>query len=436
MTVSNTQVSETYDGDGIQVEFAIPFNFQPGQASSVTKVILIAADDTETTLVEGDDYNLLPLGDNPTKADLSDGTTPNGAPGGAEKVRVERVTPRTQPSDLDAGGSSTPYSPVTVENALDRAVRILQEIDASLTTVESATSTNTLISGALVPDWVSGEDYTLEQIVIFNLRIYRALVTHTSGGDFNTDLVASKWELVKTQGTQGLTGPQGATGATGSTGAKGDQGPAGSDGVFSEIANQAEAEAGVNNTKGMSPLGTKQAINDQVGTLRDTDFPALVTRVTSAEESIAVLNNKVSKLEGASQVSRATGSQRVLNNQSTAVPIIGKDSSVGAGERLELNPVGATSAQVMVEIYRKDDAEERFVRASLELHYISGTWYLGTKNIITLQGEDSGVNFEVSQDGDNVAQVSYTSDDMVGGNYDSASYLRYLIEEIPATLGF
>jgi hypothetical protein len=58
-------------------------------------------------------------------------------------------------------------------------------------------------------------------------------------------------------GPQGPQGPQGATGPTGATGATG---PAGADGIFSEIASQAEAEAGTDNTKGMTPLRTKQEI--------------------------------------------------------------------------------------------------------------------------------------------------------------------------------
>lgn len=436
MTVANTTTSETYDGDGVQTTFAIPFDYQSGQASQVTKVIIIAADETETILVEGDDYALVPAGNDPTDADLGQGTTPHGAPSNTEKVRIERITPRTQPSDLDAGGASTPYNPLTVENSLDRLTRLVQELDTTLQEVESSSSTSTTISGVIITDWASGEDYALNQVVIFNLRQYRALEAHTSGGDFNTDLVANKWELIKTQGIEGARGPTGFTGATGAKGDTGAQGPAGADGVFSAIATQLEAEAGTENTKGMTALRTKQAIDEQVGELRDTDFPALQSRVTTAENNIAILTNKVSKLEAKSQVSRASGSQRMLNNQSVAVALVGEDSSDGAGDRLELNPVGATSAQIVVEIYRKDDAEERFVRAFLELHFIGGTWYLGTKNIITLQGGDSGVNFEVSQDGNDVAQVSYTSDNMVGGNYASASYIRYLIEEIPATLGF
>lgn len=48
---------------------------------------------------------------------------------------------------------------------------------------------------------------------------------------------------------------------TTTSGASGPQGEPGADGVFSEIASQAEAEAGTDNLKGMSPLRVKQAID-------------------------------------------------------------------------------------------------------------------------------------------------------------------------------
>lgn len=49
--------------------------------------------------------------------------------------------------------------------------------------------------------------------------------------------------------------------ATTTSGASGPQGEPGADGVFSAIASQAEAEAGTDNVKGMSPLRVKQAID-------------------------------------------------------------------------------------------------------------------------------------------------------------------------------
>ena len=61
-------------------------------------------------------------------------------------------------------------------------------------------------------------------------------------------------------GPRGLQGLKGDTGATGPVGATGAMGPAGTNGVFSAIATKAEAEAGTDTVKGMTPLRVKQAI--------------------------------------------------------------------------------------------------------------------------------------------------------------------------------
>jgi hypothetical protein len=68
--------------------------------------------------------------------------------------------------------------------------------------------------------------------------------------------------------------PTGDTGATGATGA------AGADGVLSEIADQSEAEAGTNNTKGMTPLRVKQAV-DNYGLLAANDLSDVASPATA-----------------------------------------------------------------------------------------------------------------------------------------------------------
>ena len=68
------------------------------------------------------------------------------------------------------------------------------------------------------------------------------------------------------RGPTGPTGLTGATGPAGTNGTNGADGADGADGIFSAIASQAEAEAGTNNTKGMTPLRVKQA-NTVVGSV-------------------------------------------------------------------------------------------------------------------------------------------------------------------------
>jgi hypothetical protein len=64
-----------------------------------------------------------------------------------------------------------------------------------------------------------------------------------------------------TTGVLDLTIPRGSDGTQGPAGADG------SDGIFLSIASQSEAQTGTENTKGMTPLRTKEAINAQVGAI-------------------------------------------------------------------------------------------------------------------------------------------------------------------------
>jgi len=84
------------------------------------------------------------------------------------------------------------------------------------------------------------------------------------------------------QGNIGATGPTGPQGPTGATGATGPQGPAGADGIFSAIATKAEAEAGTENTKGMTALRVSEAIAVQAAAAgTESSFNA----VPSAEQT-------------------------------------------------------------------------------------------------------------------------------------------------------
>jgi len=47
-----------------------------------------------------------------------------------------------------------------------------------------------------VKTWIPNKLYTQDQEVVINDNLYTADSTHTSGGDFATDLAAGKWTLV------------------------------------------------------------------------------------------------------------------------------------------------------------------------------------------------------------------------------------------------
>lgn len=164
-----------------------------------------------------------------------------------------------------------------------------------------------------------------------------------------------------------------------------------------------------------------------IDTIQNTTIPGLVL-------DIGKLDGRITNIENNFQLSNASGEQP-LDNNAGPIAIVGGDLSSGKGNRWELNTEGATSARIRAEIYRKDDAEERFTVAMLEMHFLRGSnqWVIGRTWTTAFIGEPDGVDFTVvttNVGGFYVGQVYYTSDDMVGGNYDSASYIRFLLEEI------
>lgn len=287
-----------------------------------------------------------------------------------------------------------------------------------------------LENGDPIPQWSTGVLYTVNYCVIKDNALYICTTEHTSG-TFSTD-VLTKWTAVTgstgSQGVQGDKGEKGDTGSTGATGAAGANGAPGADGVFSAIASEGEAKTGTDNTKGMTPLRVQQAQE------------ALVTRISDNETDILALQNSISAIDARlyavegdqGDTVRANGRIR-LENGATNEDLLGKDvpGLDGRGNRLELNPVGAVSAAIVCEIYRKDDSEVRFSRQTWEIHYVDGTWYIGKKSELVLGGGNpSGVTLEVTQDGDGVATVNVTADTMSGANYSSASYIKYKLLEI------
>jgi len=292
---------------------------------------------------------------------------------------------------------------------------------------------------AVIEDWAPGIDYTLDQMVFvegqgvgFINKMYRCIVPHTSLA-WVTDWGNNLWEekpLKGTKGDQGDAGGVGAAGPQGVPGANGANGAPGNDGIFSQIASQAEAQAGADNTKGMTPLRTKNAIDTQVPLLAvvTTAQADIVTNATNISSN----TSRINVLEGLSPLTRARGEQRINNNQLVAQDIQGKLllGENGKGNDFKLDGDGATSARIEVEIYREDDAEIRFTTVLLRAQFVNGAWYIARENTTVLVGGDDGVEFLINNLAGNEGQIQYTSDNMAGGNYRDESYVRYFIEEI------
>jgi len=303
---------------------------------------------------------------------------------------------------------------------------------------------------ATINDWIPSKAYVEDEVVIvtteaaqFNNFVYRCITGHTSLS-FATDWGNGLWERVRYQGIQGVDGPQGVVGPAGADGAIGAAGPAGADGVFTEIASQLEAETGADNTKGMSPLRTSQAITAQtLATVAQVatntaNIATLQTSVTTLQNLTADLDSRVTVLETISPLSRILGEQKILNNTLVAIDIEGADAAPdGAGARFEIHSSGAKSARVHIEIYREDDAEVLFTTCVLLLHLVNDVWYAERENTTIIVGNPDGVVFGITTTeplaGVFVGQVNYTSSNMVGGNYKDESKVKYSIQELSDT---
>lgn len=197
-----------------------------------------------------------------------------------------------------------------------------------------------------------------------------------------------------------------------------------------DIAGLVLVDAGLQNQIDNITIDSAQITQNQndIATINNTTIPAINTEINK-------LKGRVAAVENSTTLSNASGEQNVENNAGP-IAIVGGDISTGSGNRWELNSDGATSARIRAEIYREDDAETRFTVAMLEMHFLSttNTWVIGRTWTTAFEGNPDGLDFTVVTTdlggGIYVGQVYYTSDNMVGGNYNPSSYVRFLLEEI------
>jgi len=441
MTVANQQTTQTYNGDGNTTDFAIVFDLMEGDRDHV-KVILIDLDGTPIPQVESTHYefdNVL----NPTRVEMI------VAPTVGQKLIVKRVSPKVQDTNLLDG---VPFPGETVEKQLDRHTFILQEICRDIDEIESDVSnpSNTVSAGAVAVDFESQIQYSEGQLIIVEDRIYRATTDFTSDTP-ESDIVNGLLNLLQTQGIQG---PAGNTGMMGPQGIQGPQGPAGvnggngADGLITAIASQAEAEAGVENTKAMTALRTSQAIAAQVPNL-----PVITAVVDKAAENMGRLDNLDLELERIenlveTKTGRSAGSQKIRNSQVVPLALLGKFApdtfDRGRGSRLLRDGDGTEFAEAKVYIRRQtDDAADgfRFISFKLIFHYIASKneWFIqrGDTELLDQSLELEGVMLSIVTDpATKEGQVFYMSDLMPGNGHDDdigtapASVIKWLIQEI------
>jgi hypothetical protein len=127
MAISDTDVREFYNGDGTNVDFTIPFDFELDENTQVKVYIVTVTDGVVTAALQTEgalqDYTLTG-GDIPNSVNYTT-VTFNTAPAASEDVLIVRSTPRTQG---DSYTNSASVSNVTIMKALDYLTRLVQEV--------------------------------------------------------------------------------------------------------------------------------------------------------------------------------------------------------------------------------------------------------------------------------------------------------------------
>lgn len=152
MSIATTTVSQTYVANGVNTAFAIPF---PIIQSDTDEVKVWKRDESVSPvvpvlLVAGVDYNLT---GRPTPSDFQTTVTFLVAPANLLKIIVERVVPLQQPFSPISNGS---IILAEHERAYDRAVAILQQLDAGINRAIGFDRTSPY-SGYKIPDPQGGK---------------------------------------------------------------------------------------------------------------------------------------------------------------------------------------------------------------------------------------------------------------------------------------
>ncbi len=362
----------------------------------------------------GSDYTL-------TETPAVNGISPGGnliftsQPAVGEEIIIKRFTPRTQPNTFI--GSVFPAD--SVEKTFDRNLMISQEIQDELTDaqVPAATPVN---ATNIIPDWASGVNYLANEAVMRFGSLFRIVSDHTST-TFAVDLDANKVERIKTQGQKGDTGAQGLTGPAGADstvpGPAGINGIDGADGIFSQIATPAEVNTGTDNTKGMTPVRTKQAIDTHA-----ENVPAIANNIVQTDQNVLDIQDLNSRLIAAENMLNSVfgiwkGQATINNGQAVPLDIPG----------LSRDGDGTRYAEVTTTIERRTDLEHRFSSFTLIMQFVDGAWYIkrDKTHVLVDALEVDGVTLSVNNLAGNVGQIQYVSDVMPGVDDPLESNIKF-----------
>jgi|TARA_R100000479_G_scaffold75648_1_gene36758 predicted small lipoprotein YifL len=273
--------------------------------------------------------------------------TSGNAPANNAIVTIESDQAIERTTDYSTGGDFTAAS---INDALDRLTINDQQIETLLSrniqlpaTVNRTTS-GTGTSGPLFFPYADTASDQASKLIAYDSN---GTALETTTGRVNTVAVSNV-------GVDGSGNSQDATvsfnSSTGAlslgvpVGQTGAQGPTGANGVFAEIADQSEAEAGTNNTKGMTPLRVKQAV-DSYGLLSANDLSD-VASASTARTNLG-LGDAATKTVGTSNgnviAADATGLPAINGSQVTALNGSNISSGTVAVARLGSGSPGASN---------------------------------------------------------------------------------------------
>ena len=266
MTLSSTVTRVEFTGNGSTTAFA--FNYPVLAAADLTVTLVNAAGSATTQTL--DSHYTVALASDLTSATVNMSSAPTGG-GTPDKLVIEREVDLTQIDDFQENEA---LPSADLEKALDKLTMATQQLNTDIARSVRLPVGDT--SGLATEVGVSTAADRENKLLGFNAagnalvevagRVVSVSVT-TSGVSVGGSPTGSATFTESTGALALSLGiPVGATGATGS---------AGSDGVFSAIASQAEAEGGTENTKGMTALRTKQAV-DSYGVISATDIGSTV----------------------------------------------------------------------------------------------------------------------------------------------------------------
>lgn len=416
MSIATTNTSDTYAGTG-SLAGPFPITFEYIDVATITPTV-------DGVAVGYTFDNVL----NPSSV------TFDSPPALDAVILIQRITPKIQELNLTSAQAFGDQAE-NIESEFDRVVTMIQEVEAGATVEVSNTTT-----GAVWSEWAISTDYLKNQLLRDSSdgRFYSVVADYTSNAvNIETDITAGDLELFNQgeTGPTGATGPQGPTGPTGAAGANGANGADGADGIFAAIASELEATTGTNNDKGMTPLRTKQAIDNSLTAYNTTTAQAAID--SAQDVLISNARQRLQVVEASVEVNQFSGKQNINNGQTPALALEGADadvSDVGYGDPMLRNSVGTQYAEVTCMIRRSTSLEERLVQVTLVMYFFNNVWYVARKNTTVLNDlEPDGITFAITTTdlggGIYIGQITYEADTMAGTDY--AGDILWIGKEIP-----